>query len=570
MIFGGNNEIDQAQNGDIVDFVARRSDIFEEFQKMFPDIKYRTSIHGRFVLGYAKRQHADALLQRFGGLIDIEPFVLGLLGRSDLESAGIIQVQEQPVLSLDGRGTLVGIIDTGIDYTSSAFIYENGRSKIRFIYDQTEAGELEDGFFTGREYTNEQINEALASTSPYDIVPQRDTVGHGTFLASVAAGRQSGLNIVGAAPAAELIVVKLRKARPYYLEKYLVPPEQENAFESTSVMIGIEYVLQKAQELRMPVSICLGLGTNQGGHDGFSIFEEYLSSLTNTRGMCLTIAAGNESRERHHTQGELEREGDIQQINIQTGEDAGDIYLSILNTAADKLSVSIRSPSGEIVSRVPSKPDTTFRSRLVLERATVIIEYYFPLDGSGGQLTVVKLLDATPGIWTVNVHGDIVLDGTFHAWLPIEGFVSPNVEFLSPTPNYTIVVPATALGVITCGGYDSRNNSLFPDSSWGPSRLPAMLPDFTSPAVMVLGETPLGEGSMSGTSVAAAITAGAAALMLQWGIVEGNDPMLGTYKIKAFLIRGCSRDTTVIYPNTQWGFGRLNLLQTFDLMRTMS
>lgn len=561
-------DINLINDPDTVVFVGRRSVLFEEFKRMFPYIVILPSVLGRFVLVYVKRSDVRELLRVFGGLIDIEPFVLGLMDRSDLESAGIISVQNQPYLDLRGNGTLVGIVDTGIDYTNKAFINDDGTSKIQFIYDQTVSGNPPEGIFLGTEYTNAQINDALRSPNPFDIVPHRDTVGHGTFLASVAAGKEQDENI-GAAPEAELIVVKLKKARPFYLENYLVPPEQENAFESTSVMAGIEYILRKAQELDKPVSICLGLGTNQGGHDGYSLFEEFLTSLNSIPRVCLSTAAGNESQARHHTQGTLTKTGDVQTIEVRAGDNAGDIYISILNTAADKISVAIRSPSGETVSRVPSKPGTIYTSRLVLERSTVIIEYYFPLDGSGGQLTVVKLLNATSGLWTISVYGDIVSNGVYHAWLPITGFVSPTVEFLAPTPYYTIVVPGTSLGVITCGAYNSENNILYQNSSWGPSRLPAILPDLAAPGVNVTGVYPTGSGTMSGTSVATAITAGAAALMLQWGVVENNEPLISTYQIRAYMIRGCSRDASIAYPNTQWGYGRLNLIASFNLMRTI-
>jgi subtilisin family serine protease len=92
-------------------------------------------------------------------------------------------------------------------------------------------------------------------------------------------------------------------------------------------------------------------------------------------------------------------------------------------------------------------------------------------------------------------------------------------------------------------------------------------PDFTAPGVDVGGVYPTGYGKMSGTSVAAAITAGAGALLLQWGIVNQNDISMSTYHIRAYLIRGCSRSETIVYPNQQWGYGSLNLLQTFSRMR---
>ena len=151
--------------------------------------------------------------------------------------------------------------------------------------------------------------------------------------------------------------------------------------------------------------------------------------------------------------------------------------------------------------------------------------------------------------------------------MPITGFITPGVEFLEPNPYYTIVIPGTGVGLITCGAYNSVDTSLYVNSSWGPTRLPEMSPDLVAPGVNVDGFYPAGYGTMSGTSVATAITAGACALMLQWGIVEGNDIALSTFKIRAYLIRGASRSQGTTYPNTQWGYGRLNLQQAFNFMR---
>jgi subtilisin family serine protease len=204
----------------------------------------------------------------------------------------------------------------------------------------------------------------------------------------------------------------------------------------------------------------------------------------------------------------------------------------------------------------------------VLERSTVIVEYTFPVEVSGGQLTRIKILSATPGVWSITIHGDSILDGSFHAYLPITGFIEPETVFLTPSPNYTVVTPATSLGVITCGAYDSKTNSLYAPSSWGPSRLPALLPDLVAPGVNVSGRLPGNNpGTMSGTSVAAAITAGASALMLQWGIVEKNDTALDSYRIRAKLLAGCTRESNVDYPNNQWGYGKLNLYNTFRSLR---
>ena len=552
-----------------VDFVVRRSEFFDRFLSSNRRIIVTQTLAGRYAVCYASEEDFRAMIDYLGtSFVSSASVILGPLDRPSLEAAGITQVQQQPYLDLHGGGVILGIVDSGVDYTQEVFRYEDGTSKIRFLYDQSISGNPPQGFYIGTEYTNAQINEALKSGNPYDVVPQRDLSGHGTFLASVAAGRPLG-DFTGAAPDAEIIAVKVRNPRPFYLKYYSISADNINAFESSSVMVGVEYVLQKALELKRPAVICLGLGTNFGSHDGFSIMEEYLSGITNLRGICLCTSAGNEAQARHHMQGKLESKGDSQNIDIRVGENAGDVFVTIWNEVSDRMAVSVRSPTGELVGRVPPRPGTVMETRLVLEDASVLVEYYFPLEGSGGQLTIVKLIRATPGIWTILVQGDIILDGTYHAWLPLTGFVSPGVEFLAATPYYTVTVPSTMFGSINAGAYNAGQGSLYGESSWGPNRLGAILPDLVAPGVNVSGYSSEGETLRSGTSTATAITAGACALMLEWGVVQGNDPAMSTYQIRAYLIRGCSRSESMTYPNNQWGYGSLNLIQAFQMMREM-
>lgn len=555
---------------DTIDFITLQSEVLMGPLKDNPNVFFTQALLGRYLVGYTNRQNIGLIIENLGGsYISSIPYVVGLLDIRTLEEAGIIQVQQNPYLDLKGRGVLIGFVDTGIDYTQDIFIYEDGTSKIQYIYDQTGIGDPPQGFFVGSEYNNEQINEALRAENPYDVVPQQDTVGHGTFLASLAAGRDNGQGFMGAAPDAELIVVKLRPARAYFRERYLVPPEQENAFDSSGVMLGIEYILTKARELNRPVVIVIGVGTNLGGHDGFGLFEQYISEVAGLRGVCVCVAAGNENQEGHHMENTLTTTGEQQSIELRVGEDAGNIYISIWSSASDRISVAVRSPTGELVGFLPARSGAVLDSRLILEQAGVSISYFFPVEGSGSQLSIVRIFNATPGIWTILVRGDIVLNGNYHAWLPITGFVSPTVEFLTPSPYTTVVVPATSFGVISCGAYNSTTDSLFIHSSWGPSRLPLLTMDLVAPGVNVGGIYPTGPGVMSGTSVACATTAGACALLLQWGIVDGNDIAMSTFQARAYLIRGCVRNENISYPNPQWGYGRLNLLQTFYLMRQL-
>ena len=556
---------------DTIDFVTRASDAFFEFARNSNDVVVGQMLSGRYVLGYMKAEKFHLLEEALGtAFISSVSVVLGLLDRPALDAAGVSQVHSQPYLNLKGRGVLLGFVDTGIDYTQDVFRYADGTSKIQYIYDQTADGDPPAGFVLGREYSKADLDAALASDDPYALVPQRDEDGHGTFLASVAAGRQTE-DFSGAAPDAEIIAVKLKTARPFYRERYCVPRDQQHAYESSAVMVGVEYILRKARELGRPVAICIGLGTNAGGHDGYSVFEEYLGGVSIQKGVCLCAAAGNEAEARHHTGGVLRPGEPPGQVDLKVGENAGDVYVAVWNTVADRLSASVRSPSGELVGRVPARPGVSPAAdvKLVLEAARVQVEYHFPVEGSGGQLTVIRILGATPGVWTIQLHGDVLLNGGYQVWLPMSGFVSPTVEFLAATPDCTVTSPASAVGIICCGAYDSASKSLYAKSSRGPAWDGRVLPDLTAPGVGVGGIYPYGPGSMSGTSAAAAVLAGVCALLLQWGVREGNDPAMGTYQIRAYLIRGCLRRPDMVYPNNQWGYGSVQLMQTFHLMREL-
>ncbi|MDR1736152.1 MAG: S8 family peptidase [Oscillospiraceae bacterium] len=534
-----------------------------------PDILLGPPMSGDYLIAYVNRDNVESVvtdIERYTS--SIYPLVLGLLGEADLSAAGISQVQNHPVLNLRGRGVLLGFVDTGIDYTQEAFKYEDGTSKIQYIWDQTIPGKPPEGYLYGSEYTNAEINAALKSDDPKRTLPHTDRGGHGTFLASLAGSRAAGAS-AGAAPDAEIVMVKMRRAKPSDYKRFLIPSSQENAFASNDFMLGVQYIASKAQELKRPAAICISVGTNLGSHDGFTTLERYLYRISSIIGTAVCAAAGNESQVGHHIQGKLALTGSTQDIELRVSDKQQDVYITVWNNATDRLSVSVKSPAGEIVSRVPARSGISYTSQMVLERASVTVEYLFPVESSGGQLTRVKILSATPGVWTVTVYGDLVLDGAYHAWLPLTGFIDPGTVFLSPTPYGTVVTPGTSLGIIACGAYDVQTGGLYSASSWGPSRLPATKPDLAAPGVKVGGIFPTGLGSMSGTSAAAAITAGACALLLEWGIVQKNDTSLDSFRVRATLIAGCARDPNIEYPNNQWGYGKLDLMNTFRTLRPL-
>jgi len=552
----------------VVQLYAKDGPIFENAIKDLPFVRMGKFVRGDFAVFHMDIRRYDDVLDALGtGFIEMFPDAMALLGRPSLEASTITHVQNHPFLDLRGRGTLIGIIDTGIDYTKEAFQYEDGTSKIRYIWDQTIEGNSPEGFLIGSEYTNEQINQALRTDTPYSIVPSIDTVGHGTFLASVAASRRSS-EYIGAAPDADLLVVKLRRMQHSLSSLYLIPDSQQNVFSAADVMLAIDYMIDKANALKMPLAICIGLGSNMSSHEGFEVVEEYIAGISLLSGICICAAAGNESSAGHHTSGTLPATANsTYNIQIRVPENASNFAMSIYASKSDRMSASVKSPHGEIVPRAVARTGSITDTNLVLEGSKIRIEYHFPITLSGSHFIRIGFFKPTPGIWDVTLYGDIILNGKFNAWLPITGLASPGIGFLTPDPFTTVVIPGTTIGGITSGAYNDRDDSLYINSSWGFTRATLVKPDLVAPGVDVSGIYPIGSGTMTGTSVAAAITAGACALMLQWGIVEQNDVSLNTNRIKALLIRGCRRAPDTIYPSPQWGYGKLDLLNTFKQLR---
>jgi subtilisin family serine protease len=547
--------------------IVRKNDLQNPLLTENPDIRLGRLIDGSYQVCYVRTDLMSSVLRDIK--ICFPCLALSPMSQMDLESGGISAVQNQPYLSLSGDGILIGIIDTGIDFANKAFVLEDGKtSKIDSIWDQSLSGSPPDGFDYGVMFSKEEISEAMASGDPRGVIAHRDEVGHGTFLAATAASHESGI-YAGVAPNADIVAVKLKEASPFYRERYMIPESQANVYETADLMAGIDYCLERSYATGKPIAICIGLGTNLGGHDGFDILEDYLTSISYLNGVAICAAAGNEANAKHHAMGALVEQGTTAEISVRVGENVSALYLHMWNSPADRMSVSLRTPIVEEISRVPARSGETTTTRLIMENAIVSVSYNFPSSGSGSQQTEIRIDLPTPGIWKLYVYGEIVLEGIFHIWMNNTGLIDTDVEFLSPNPEFTVTVPGTAVGVITCGAYNSKNNGLYLASSWGPSRMQSITPDLAAPGVDVGGIFPDGNRTMSGTSVATAFVTGACALLLQWGLVNGNVASMNTYHIKSLLIQGCERDPGVAYPNDQWGYGRLNLYNTFLQMRSL-
>lgn len=493
----------------------------------------------------------------------------GSFDPTSLIVSGITQVQRPP-LNLRGRGVVICIIDTGIDYRNPVFLDENGNSRILAIWDQTiQTGTPPAGFLYGSEYTRDAINIALRSNNPYEAVPSRDTNGHGTAMAAVAAGNSTNSEAPyrGAAPEADLVIVKLKECKQYLREFYLLP-EGVPAYQENDIMLGVKYADSFAELFDRPVVICLGLGTNQGDHTGSSALSSYLNYVALKRSRGVVVCGGNEGNSAHHYKGMLAgRSGALEStedVEVRVGEGAKGFFLEFWGNLPDAFSLEVRSPGGETVplGRLVMGQPVTYG--FVYERSRITIQVILVEPASGNQLILIRLETPTAGIWTFRVFGEgEVHNGEFHMWLPITSFLNAEVYFLRPDPYTTLTEPAMARDVISVSTYDAANLGFYADSGRGFARDGGIRPDIAAPGVDV--STPM--GSRTGSSLAAAICAGGVAQLFQWAVVEQNNRFAESREIKSYLIRGAVRETDTTYPNREWGYGRLNVEGIF---RTIS
>ena len=175
--------------------------------------------------------------------------------------SGILPVHYSPASGYRGNGVLVSIIDTGIDYTHPAFRFSNGSTRMLSIWDQTvQSDNVPERFPYGTLYTSDDINRALLSEEPLELVPTRDEEGHGTFMAGIIAGSEDTANsFIGAAPEASIIAVKLKPAKDY-LRDYYVLKEGAVAFQETDIFMAVQFSLSQAVKYQMPLVICFGIG----------------------------------------------------------------------------------------------------------------------------------------------------------------------------------------------------------------------------------------------------------------------------------------------------------------------
>ena len=512
------------------------------------------------------------------------PKLYSLLDVRSMEAAGITTASGLPALGNQGAGVIVGFVDTGINYMDPLFRNVDGSTRIVGIWDQTnnsdnsnnmenEAAKPFSAFpaLYGTQYTAAQINLALNSDDPVSIVPTRDENGHGTFLASIAAGnRDERAEFSGAAPRASIAMVKLKPAKQYLREFYLIQDGAE-AYQENDIIMGVSYLYFLARKYSMPLVVCIPLGTNMGSHMGMSRLGQYLNQVSLSNGSAVITAAGNETGARHHFQAVMDADTDEVTAELRVGEREAGFSMELWAADVGVYTVGFISPTGEVARRisVPLRGENTVS--FLLEQTRITVYTQIADVSAGSQFIFMRFENPMSGIWRILIRNSLDIRETVHLWLPVRGFITDETYFLRPNPDTIITDPGNAQYPITVTAYDHTRNSIYIHASRGYSRSGQIKPDLAAPGVNILGASSSGRRltRMSGTSVSAAHLAGAAAILLSWGILDGNYPYLNTPVLKSIFIRGAQRNPALTYPNREFGYGTLDLYEAFLRLRNL-
>lgn len=512
------------------------------------------------------------------------PKLYSLLDVTSMDAAGITPAGELPVLNNQGAGVIVGFVDTGINYTDSLFRNVDGSTRIIGIWDQTNNSDNSNNIenetakpfsafsaLYGTQYTAEEINLALNSDNPASIVPTRDENGHGTFLASIAAGnRDERAGFSGAAPQASIAMVKLKPAKQYLRDFYLIR-DGADAYQENDIMMGVSYLYFLARKYSMPLVVCIPLGTNMGSHMGMSRLGQYLNQVSLSNGSAVITAAGNETGARHHFRAVMDADTDEVTAELRVGEREAGFSMELWAENMGVYTVGFISPTGEVAREisVPLRGENTVS--FLLEQTQITVYTQIADVSSGSQFIFMRFENPMSGIWRILIRNSLDIRETFHIWLPVRGFISDETYFLRPDPDTIITDPGNARYPITVTAYDHTKNSIYIHASRGYSLSGRIKPDLAAPGVNILGASVSGRRltRMSGTSVSAAHLAGAAAILLNWGVLNANYPYLNTPVLKSIFVRGAQRNPALTYPNREFGYGTLNLYEAFLHLRNL-
>ena len=450
-----------------------------------------------------------------------------------------------------GEGILIGILDSGIDIRSRDFRDENGNTRILRLWDQSIAGNPPEGYVQGSEYNDVQINCILKNGTEGEL-PGTDLTGHGTAVAGIAAGngRENGRNYRGVACRSGLVIVKLGR------------PKRRGFPRTTELMQGLNYLMDVSQELQMPIAVNISFGNTYGSHNGTSLLEKYIDEMTNIGRNVICVGMGNEAAGIGHTSGIVKKETEeIVELFVQPQQIS--FSLQIWKSYVDDIGISFLSPTGEMAGPVSLRLGT---QRFQVGNTKILLYYGEPKPYSVAQEIYVELVPeneyVAAGVWQIILTPVRIIRGNYEMWLPTQNILNIGTGFARSNEKITLTIPSTSRQVISVGAYNGQNSTYAEFSGRGYVLGDGQVkPDIVAPGVDIV-TTAAGGGSVtvSGTSFSTPFVTGAAALLMEWGIIRGKDPYLYGEKVRAYLRKGAKPlPAFKTYPNTLTGFGALCL-----------
>jgi len=550
-----------------------------DFNSLVNELEYVCAVkvsEGAYIASVRTANYTD-FINRFNNIFNIDfsfPYTLSAI--EPVEAANITQFHGETYLNLTGKGTVAAIIDTGIDYLNPQFQNPDGTTRIIGIWDQTiESNNNDDPIaFFGTVYSQDEINRAIQVSNqggnPYDIVPSRDELGHGTNVAGLVGAR--GLNnVIGSAPECEFLIVKLKEFKTSNLKLAGINDRRSTPiFEGIDIYIAMRFVINyNPSPSTKPMSILISAGTNWGGHEGITSIEEDINFFSTRKGLIFVTNTGNQGASLTHGYGRFLKSNTIQNLEIIVGSNENNLVLMLWVQRPDVISIEIISPSGEIAKPIQSGlVSSKFEQvNLILENSIINIAFLSPEFASGNESIYITIKNPKAGLWQLRLKGDYIVNGVYNLWLPQRPLIQLTTRVINPNPYITLQAPANAQKSITTSFYNQNNNTIAVESGRGFTADNRVKPNLTTGGVMALttglnNETTL----LSGGSVAGAVLCGATLLLLEWGIILGNDPNIYGPTAISYFTRGTSKRSGDIYPNPQWGYGLLNILQMFQNM----
>lgn len=467
---------------------------------------------------------------------------------------------QSPPFSLTGQGILVGIIDSGIDIFHPDFRNEDGSTRIAGLWDQTltPAADTDqappEGYPAGVYFSREDLNAILTTEQRSPTV---DVSGHGTHVAGIAAGngRASRGENRGVAYEADLLVVKLGSRK------------REGFPQTAELMLGIDFCVRFSLVRNQPLALNLSYGNSYGSHTGTSLIETYLDQVANIGRTTICVGSGNEGNRKRHAAGVLS-EGKDQVIEFIVAPGEYNLSIQLWKQYVDSFQISLQTPSGRTI--VLSE-DLAGTYRYVQDGTEILWYFGEPAPYSVQQEIYLELLpegvytNIRSGIWKLTLSPRNIIDGRYDLWMPSGSSINAETGFLVPDVNTTLTIPSTAFKPITVAAYDGNTGTYAAFSGRGFVCCNLVKPDLAAPGVDIMSCAPGGGyTSCTGTSMACPFVTGSAALLMQYGIIQENDPYLFGQKLKAYLIRGARQLSAFSeYPNDRIGWGALCLRDSF-------